>query len=196
MPEGYEIGLFLHLLGVFLLGGAALVSFAVFSMMRRAATVQEVRVFGGLGRILSQHYVLPILGAWMIVTGLYLVGEFELDITDGWIFWSIIAVLVAIANGLANITPRMKAIGGEAGPAPDGPVPASITDKLNDPFLFGGMHFNLLLTVGIIWNMVMAPGWFGSLLALIIFGGIGAGSAYPMYAKQQAAGGGSAGIGR
>lgn len=185
MPEGYEIGLFLHLLGVFLLGGAALISFAVFSMMRRAQTVQEVRVFGSLGRILSQYYVLPVLGAWMIVTGLYLVGEYELDLTDGWVFWAIIAVLVAIANGLANITPRMKAIGGEAGPAADGPVPASITNKLDDPILFGAMHFNLLLTVGIIWMMVMKTGFVGSLVTLIIFGGVGAASAYPLYARQQ-----------
>lgn len=186
MPEGYEIGLFLHLVGVFALGGGVMVSFAVFSMMRRAQTVQEVRVFGSLGRLLAQYYVLPALGLWMILTGGYLVGEFNLEFTDGWILWSLIAVIVAIANGLVNITPRMREIGATAGPAPDGPVTQGITDKLNDPILFGAIHFNLLLTIGITWNMVMSPGFFGSLLALIIFGGIGAGSAYPMYARQQA----------
>lgn len=54
MPEDYQIGLFIHLLGVFVLGAATGTSFATFSMMRRAKTVQEVRVWGGLGRILSQ----------------------------------------------------------------------------------------------------------------------------------------------
>lgn len=188
MPEGYEIGLFLHLVGVFALGGGVMVSFAVFSMMRRAQTVQEVRIFGGLGRILSQYYVLPILGAWMILTGLYLVGELSerFDVTDGWILWSLLAVIIAIVNGLVNITPRMKAIGGDAGPAPDGPVTASITDKLNDPILFAAIHFNLLLIIGITWNMVMKPGMFGSLLALVIFGAIGAAAAYPLFARQQA----------
>jgi hypothetical protein len=188
MPEGYEFGLFFHLAGVWALGGAMAISFATFSMMRRAKTVQEVRVWGSLGRLMSQYYVLPLTGLWLIVTGAYLVDEFSLEYSDGWVGFSLLAVAGAIANGLLVVTPRMKAIGGEAGPAPDGPVPSGIAEKLADPILFGAIHLNILLVTGILWNMTVKPGSFGALLALVVLGGIGAASAYPMYAKQQRGG--------
>ena len=187
MPEAVEWGLFFHLLGVALLGAAFALSFTTFSMMRRAATVQEVRVWGGLGRMLSQYYVLPIIALELILSGAYLVSKYNdyWDFSDGWILWSLIAVLVATGVGLGVITPRMKEIGGIAGPAPDGPVPSSITDKLADPILFGAIHMNLMLIVGIIWNMTTKPGGFGSFLAIVLLGAIGAAAAYPMYARQQ-----------
>lgn len=185
MPEGYEIGLFIHLFGVFALGAATGTSFAAFSMMRRAKTVQEVRVWGGLGRILSQYHVAPAAAGVLILSGAYLVSEFNLEWTDGWIGLSAIAVIAAVVIGYTLITPRMKAIGATAGPAADGPVSASITDKLADPILFGAIHGNLLISMAIIWNMTTKPGAFGSLAALVILGGLGWAAAYPLYQRQQ-----------
>lgn len=185
MPEGYEIGLFIHLFGVFVLGAATGTSFAAFSMMRRAKTVQEVRVWGALGRILSQYHVAPAAALVLILSGAYLVSEFELEWTDGWIGFSAIAVVVAVIIGYTLITPRMKDIGATAGPAPDGPVTTAITDKLADPILFGAIHGNLLISTAIIWNMTIKPGAFGSLAALVILAGLGWAAAYPMYQRQQ-----------
>jgi NADH:ubiquinone oxidoreductase subunit 6 (subunit J) len=71
MPHGWEIGLFIHIIDVFALGGAVFVSFATFSMMRRAKTVQEVRVWARLGRVLSQYYVLPACAVVLILSGAY-----------------------------------------------------------------------------------------------------------------------------
>ena len=185
MPHDYEWGLFFHLLGVFALGGAVLISFAVFSMMRRAATVQEVRTWGGLGRILSQYFVIPAAALELLLSGAYLVDKFNFDWTDGWIGWSVIALVAATAVGFAVITPRMKQIGMAAGPAPDGPVPAAISSKLNDPILFGAIHMNLMLAIGIIYNMTTKPGGVGSFFALVILGALGAAAAYPLYQRQQ-----------
>jgi hypothetical protein len=185
MPHDYEWGLFFHLLGVFALGGAVLVSFATFSMMRRSGTVQELRTWGGLGRILSQYFIIPAAALELLLSGAYLVDKFNLEWTDGWIGWSVIALVAATAVGFAVITPRMKQIGAAVGPAPDGPVPASITSKLNDPILFGAIHMNLMLAIGIIYNMTTKPGGVGSFLALVILGALGAAAAFPLYQRQQ-----------
>lgn len=87
MPEGYEVGLFIHIMGVFALAGASTVGFATFSMMRRAKTVQEVRVWAGLGRILSQYYVFPIAALILILSGGYIISKFDsvFSWSDGWI---------------------------------------------------------------------------------------------------------------
>jgi hypothetical protein len=185
MPHDYEWGLFFHLLGVFALGGAVLVSFATFSMMRRSGTVQELRTWGGLGRILSQYFIIPAAALELLLSGAYLVDKFNLEWTDGWIGWSVIALVAATAVGFAVITPRMKQIGAAVGPAPDGPVPSSITSKLNDPILFGAIHMNLMLAIGIIYNMTTKPGGVGSFLALVILGALGAAAAFPLYQRQQ-----------
>jgi hypothetical protein len=51
--------------------------------------------------------------------------------------------------------------------------------------LFGAIHMNLMLAIGIIWNMTIKPGDAGALLALVILGGLGAASAIPSYQRQQ-----------
>jgi hypothetical protein len=185
MPEDYQVGLFIHLFGVFALGAATGTSFATFSMMRRAKTVQEVRVWGGLGRILSQYHMAPAAALVLILSGAYLVDKFNREWTDGWIGFSTIAVLAAVAVGYALITPRMKAIGASAGPAPDGPLPAALSERLGDPILFGAIHGNLMISLAIIWNMTTKPGEVGALLSLIVLGGLGWAAAYPLYQRQQ-----------
>lgn len=112
-------------------------------------------------------------------------SEFNLEWTDGWIGLSAIAVVAAVVVGYTLITPRMKDIGATAGPAPDGPVTASITDKLTDPILFGAIHGNLMISLAIIWNMTTKPGAFGALGALVILAGLGWAAAYPLYQRQQ-----------
>jgi hypothetical protein len=187
MPSNYEWGIFFHIVGVFAIGGAIGVTFGTYAMARRAKTVQELRVWGSLGRYMSQYHVIPLLAAELILTGAYLLGELSevYEWSDGWIGFSTIAVVIATAIGYLVITPRMAAIGAAAGPAPDGPVPGAITEKLNDPVLFGAVHGNLMLMMGIIFNMTTKPGTFASLLILVVAWAIGAAAAYPRYARQQ-----------
>lgn len=93
-------------------------------------------------------------------------------------------MLVAVVGGYFVVTPRLAAIGQAAGQAPDGPVPASISEKLSDPAVFAVMHGNLMITFAIIWNMTTKPGGVGAFLAIVILAAIGVASAYPMYQRQ------------
>jgi hypothetical protein len=189
MPEGYEVGLFIHILGVATLAGAIALGFATFSMMRRASSVQEVRVWGGIGRILSQYFVFPAAALVILLSGGYIISKLDplYSWSDGWVIWSVIALIVATAGGFLIVTPRMKAIGAAAGAAPDGPVPANVTEKLSDPAIFAVMHGNMMIFIAIVWNMTTHPGGVGAFLAIVILAAIGVASAYPMYQRQQKA---------
>lgn len=185
MPEAAQIGLFIHIIAVFALGGATAISLVTFTMIRRAKTVQEVRFWGGLGRLLTQYQVFPAIGLVLLLSGAYLVDKVNEEWSEGWIGLSALALIIAVAVGFFVISPRMKAVGMAAGPAPDGPVPDAVTAQVNDPVLFASVHGNMMATLAIIWNMTTHPGTAGALIALVLFVAIGAGSAYPMYQRQQ-----------
>lgn len=178
MPEAVQVGVFIHIIAVFGLGGASAISVAVFTMMQRAKTVQELRVWGSLGALLSNYYVFPALGLVLLLSGAYLVDKVGEEWSEGWIGLSSLALIVAVIVGYVVNTPRLKAIGMAAGPAPDGPVPASITEKLNEPVLVAVSRALPLTAVAIVWNMTTQPGTAGALLAIVVLAGIGAASAY------------------
>ncbi|MBI5288239.1 MAG: hypothetical protein HY873_04635 [Chloroflexi bacterium] len=180
MPEGWQVGIFIHVLAVFALGGGLAISFATFEMMRHARTVQEVRVWSGLGRILSQYQVLPATALVLLLSGGYLVSELNEEWSDLWISFSALALVAASGVGLLVITPRMQAIGRAAGPAPDGPVPAGIMAQLRDPVLFGAILANDFTSIAIVWNMTIQPGSAGAVLSIVILAGLGAAAGYAL----------------
>lgn len=187
MPQDYQWGLFFHLGGVIALAAATGITYSTFAMMRRAKTVQEVRIWGALGRILAQYHVHPLVALELVLSGAYLVDQFHLDWTTGWILFPLIAVFAASAVGALIITPRMKAIGMTAGPAPDGPVSPPLEARLHDPVLLAGVHVNILLTVAIVWDMVTKPGDATALLWIVAAAALGVVSALPAYPRWQQA---------
>jgi len=188
MPEAAEVGLFLHIMGVFGLGGATTISLVVFSMVRRAKTTQELRHWMGLGGLLGRYYVFPAAGLFLLLTGGYLIEKIHEEWATGWIGLSTLALVAAVCVGFFVNMPRMKEIGMAAGPAPDGPVPANITQLLNDPVLFAGIHGATMASIAIVWNMTTRPGGLGALVAIVVLVGIGVGSASPANLRQQSGG--------
>jgi hypothetical protein len=79
----------------------------------------------------------------------------------------------------------MRGIGAAAGPAPDGPVPPHLRQKLDDPVAFGLMNANVMLLLGIIWNMITKPGMGESFFVLAVFVAIGILSAAPSWARSR-----------
>jgi uncharacterized membrane protein len=166
------------------MAGSATTVLLVFSMMRRATTVQEVRVLARLGSLVEK--VFPAASLVLLLSGAYLVNELGWHWSDGWVSWSALALIIATAiGGLVN-APRMNAIHKASDAAPDGPVPSSLSSLLNDPILFGSIHALSLVVLAIIWNMTTKPGGVEAFLAIVLLAAIGAGSAYPLYQRQQA----------
>lgn len=178
MPEGYEIGLLFHFIGLFALGAGIAVEWAVLLMMQRSKSVQELRMWGELRRITGEIPVPAIASLVLLLSGGYLVTEFDIEWSEGWVLFSLIALLIASGIGGGVIGARLKSVGADAESAPDGAVPAGITSKLHDPVLLGSIYLNNMLALGIVWNMVMKPDTFVALLVLVVLGGVGAAIGY------------------
>lgn len=186
MPEAEQIAIFIHLVGLALLAGGMGTEIAIMMMLRRAKSVQELRVWAGLGKIIDDFKLMPAAVLVLVLSGGYLVDKVGEEWSEGWISFSLLAVIVATAAGIAIIAPRFNAIGSAAGAASDGPVPAAIAGEVNDPLLIAAVHGNAGLLVAIIWNMSIRPGSLGSILSVVLLAAVGVAAAYPAYQHQKA----------
>jgi len=178
MPEAEQIGLFIHLAAVLALGAGIGLSVVTLLMMRSAGTVQELRSWGALGKMMSQYQVLPAIALVLLLSGGYLVDKVGEEMSEGWIGLSALALVAVVAIGLFVITPRMKAIGMAAGPAPEGPVPPAIAAQVREPLILGAALGNSMNALAIIWNMTIQPGLVGAVLAIVVLVGLGWAAAY------------------
>jgi len=185
MPEAEQIGMFVHFIGLAVLAGGMGLELAMIIMMRRAKGVHELRTWAGLGQALDDYKVMPAAVLVLILSGGYLVNKAGEEWSEGWIGFSTLAVVIASAIGMLVIVPRLKSVGAAAGPAPDGPVPPAIAEKVNDPILIAAVHGNAMMAVAIIWNMATHPGSLGALLTIVLLAAIGVAFAYPAYQQQK-----------
>ena len=127
----------------------------------------------------------PISMILVILAGIYMVEDGDIGWSTGWMNTSLIALIIMGAGGGMLMTPRVGAIRKAADAAPDGPVPADITSKINDPILWGTLHAFTLALFAIIWNMTTKPGDAQAGIIILLAFVIGAASAIPMAARQR-----------
>lgn len=156
MPDGYEFALFLHIVGALAIAGAAAISWLVMLWMRRAETVQELRPLAVVAVWADRAF--PIASVLVLIAGIYMVEDVNWGWGTGWVNTSLIALIIMGAGGGLLMTPRLGAIHKAAKAAADGPVPAEIASKINDPVLWGTLHSFTVALLAIIWNMSVKPG--------------------------------------
>jgi uncharacterized membrane protein len=183
MPDGLQIGLFIHLAAVFVAAGTSTTFILVLSMMRRATTVQDVRTFSTLGG-LAEH-VFPLATLVLLISGGYLVDKFGASFGDGWVNTSAIALVLMAIGALKINTLKMNAIHYAAEDAADGPVPRDLAALIADPVLFAVTHAITVGMLGIIWNMTTKPGDAEAGLVILLSAIVGAGSAIPMISRRR-----------
>ena len=184
MPHDYEVGLFFHILGVFGIAGGATAFLVCLSLVRRAKTVQELRIAAGAAAIIDK--LIPVSALVLLASGGYVVHAEGLDFGSGWINASATALIIAIVVGYLINGRRTESLAKAARAAPDGPVPTALAAKVTDPLLFGTTHALTLMILAIIWNMTTKPGTGEAWTAIILAVVIGAGSAMPMVSRQKA----------
>ena len=182
MPSGYDFALFVHILGVFAIAGAAVTELVCMSMARRATSVQEVRTWSAAGSVIEK--VFPVAAIVLLASGGYMVGK-RWEWGDGWINVSTIALIAGAIAGYAINGRRMDAMADAARSARDGAVPRELGARTHDPVIFGTGHALTLMLLAIIWNMTTKPGDAQAGIVVVIAIVIGAASAYPMLARQQ-----------
>jgi uncharacterized membrane protein len=183
MPDGLQIGLFIHLSAVFVAAGTSTTFILVLSMMRRATTVQDIRTFSTLGG-LAEHLV-PLATLVLLLSGGYLVDKFGASFGDGWVNTSAIALVLMAVGALKINTLKMNDIHRAAEDAADGPVPRDLAALIADPVLFAVTHAITVGMLGIIWNMTTKPGDAEAGLVILLSALVGAGSAIPMISRRR-----------
>jgi uncharacterized membrane protein len=181
MADNYEIALFLHIVGVFGIAGAAVSFWIAMSVMRRIPTVQEMRSWSTLAVWSDRAF--PASAVLVILAGAFMVEDVDWGWGTGWINTSLIALILMGAGGGLLMTPRVRKIHEAAAATPDGPVPSEIRDLVNDPILWGTLHAFTLGLFGIIWNMTTKPGDAQSGTVILLAFVLGAASAYPMFLR-------------
>jgi uncharacterized membrane protein len=184
MPTNYELGLFFHIVGVFGIAGAATAFFFVLSWMRRCQTVQGLRPLAAVAVWTDRMF--PLASILVIAAGAFMVQESDgWEWGAGWINTSLIALIVMGAGGGLLMTPRVGAIRKAADAAPDGPVQQELTDRLNDPILWGTLHAFTLALFAIIWNMTTKPSDAQAGMVVVLAFVVGAASALPMATRAR-----------
>jgi hypothetical protein len=171
----YEVALFAHLLGVVTLFAAIALVETAGARLRRAASVEHVRLWVDLTR--SAAPLFPVALVTVLGSGLFMTA-------DSWTFttpWVVVAtatvvVLGGIGGGVQGL--RLAGIGRTAAAAQDGPVPQHLAELIAAPALWVAIVTPDVATLGILWTMATKPGWTGSIVAVAGLAIVGALAGY------------------
>ncbi|HSQ28450.1 MAG TPA: hypothetical protein VLN49_01290 [Gemmatimonadaceae bacterium] len=159
----YSISLFLHIVGA--LGIFASLAFEQAGLfnLRRASTNQQAREWLSLFRTLQR--VQGPSALVLLATGLYMMTTRWSH--QAWAGLGLVGMVLMAIIGAAITGRRMKRIG-PAVPATDGPLPAALRDRFDDPALRMSASVRVGLALGIVFNMSVKPATGGAVAALVI----------------------------
>ncbi len=161
----HEIVLFLHIIGLAGMFAGIGVSMGVLHFAKKADDVKAVRSLLPLGALGGKS--IPAFSLIILATGVYMVeDDFSWDVS--WIEISLAAFVVLFTVGQLINARRMRPIGMEAGPAPDGPIPDTLRMKLHDPVLETSERTMTMATIGIVYLMVAKPNTAEALIAMAV----------------------------
>lgn len=170
----YPLVLFVHVtadIAIFIGLGVQLFCLAV---LRRAQTVEQARALVQLIRLSDP---LGIGGGLLVIaSGLYMALTVW-DLRQGWIataLGSLILLLPPLIGGV--IEPRTRAIVKQTESAPAGPLPSDLRRRLHDPLLATALQTSAAVVLGIVFLMTNKPPLAGSLVAMVVFVGLGVAS--------------------
>lgn len=159
----YSISLFLHIVGALGLFASLAFEQAGLLNLRRASTNAQAREWLSLLR--APQRIQGPSALVLVVTGLYMM------ITSwrhqAWPGLGLVGMVLMAIIGVAITGRRMRAIG-RALPTGDGPLPATLRERLNGPALRMSVSVRVALALGIVFNMSVKPAAGGAVAALII----------------------------
>jgi hypothetical protein len=180
MPDGYEFALFLHIIGVFGIAGAAVSFWIEMVVMRRIATTQELRSWATVAVWTDRAF--PVASILVILAGAYMVEDVW-SWGDGWINTSLIGLIVMAGAGGMLITPRVRKIH-QAADCADGPMPPDTRALINDPVLWTVLSTFTGGLVAIVWNMTVKPGDAQSGMIILLGFVVGAVAGYLAFGRE------------
>jgi uncharacterized membrane protein len=153
----YNLALFFHLLGAFVLISGTVVAGVAFEAARRRNTPAEIALLLGLSRV---GVLLVGLGTLLVLAfGLWLVELGHWGYGAGWVVAALVllslTILLGAAGGQRPKRARQLALGMRDGPTPDAP---RLRALLDDRAALAANYISALLLLAIIALMVFKPG--------------------------------------
>jgi hypothetical protein len=168
--NGYDVALFVHLLG-------AVTLFAAFGILqgggvrvRRAATVDHVRLWITLLRAAVPLF--PLAFAALVIAGLYMTVDVW-GFSTPWVLVALGTVAVMIGVGTGIVGRGMNRMGTTVADAHDGPIPSDLSTVVADPRIWLSLFGLNGAAIGILWLMATKPGWVESVGVPLAFAGAG-----------------------
>jgi hypothetical protein len=149
----YEIGLFVHFLGMVGLFVGYGLEWVASSLLRRATTTNQTRSWLGIYRL-----SLPISGPGLlllILSGGYLASTTG-GMKQGWISAALLGIVFALGIGFVFILPKMKALRA-ALPQDDAPLSEGGKARVQDPMILTLVRVRSMLALGIVYIMTTKP---------------------------------------
>jgi len=164
--------LFCHFLGVIGLFSAGIMMHKVGSRLRRAATVEEARIWLGFARTVAVFF--PVSGILILLTGLHLTAT-AWSFGIPWVAVALVTVLTLLPTGPLVQRPRFMAMGKAAMQAGSGPVSPDLRRALTNPLVWGLVYTGSSGALGLLWIMTQKPlGWLGAAAPVVVLGAAGA----------------------
>jgi hypothetical protein len=157
--NGYDVALFLHLLGVTMLFGGIALQQSAGARLRRATTFGEVRQW--LGFVRPAGRVLPIAGVVILASGLYMTSQ-EWTIRTPWIAVGFLTLLGMVVTGATVLRAGYARLGRAVGGL-DGDLTAPVRRLATSPGLWAALTSINGAAIGVLWLMSNKPRWPASL---------------------------------
>jgi hypothetical protein len=173
----YTFALFVHLVGVIVgLAGVCGWLFALIGV-RVARTVDQVRALLALyamaGNVALGGVVLIVVGGldMALSTSLW---------QSAWVIVATVSFVLVLSAGGAILGRRLQALSKGAGEAPEGPVPASLGEQIQDPFMRVALQTYIAVLFGIVFLMTIKPTLVWAILIVLIAAALGVLSGLPL----------------
>lgn len=161
----YPLILFAHILGVLGLFMALAVELASMVGTRHARTIEVVRSWSGVSKPLEMLFSFTFL--LLLGTGLIMM----LNVWGwghAWIDLSLVLLILLSVMGATVNGGYARRIARRAAALEHGAIPSDLEYDLNHPIYWTSVVSMAMLALGIVFLMVVKPGWLGAAMTLII----------------------------
>jgi Predicted integral membrane protein (DUF2269) len=172
----YRIVLFLHVAGAAATFAGVGAWFFAAVLIRRSSRVEEVR---SLASLYEMGGVLAVIGILVVAASGLDMALTVWSLRVGWIQVALVAFVLLAPIGPFVIGRRIELLIAEARQAGDGPLPPRLRARADDPVPKVGLLVIIGDLAGIVFLMTVKPSFGGSVLAILVFIGLGAVLAVP-----------------
>jgi hypothetical protein len=169
--NAYNVALFIHILGVITFFLAVGISQRGGAQVRRAQTVEHLRLW--LGLVKTTEGMFPAAILLLLATGLYMTADVW-DFETPWVVVGLFTLAALMAVGIAVVGRRFTRMAEAATTAGEGAVPADLRKLIAEPVTWVGLSANNGAAIGVVWLMTNKPGWTASILIVLGLALVGA----------------------